>query len=214
MKSFSGWTIAEVEKEFQVKMVAQFDLLDEWLDAGDIDGNDIPVETLQRMEQKLIKSVYSWNEEELKFKVIAPLLNSIDFDEEHYQAFLERPIAAPYKNDTLSGTVDFIVANGNRLPEQPYFFLHEHKKDTNSTGDPLGQVMIAMIAAQILNTSNHPLYGAYVIGRHWYFVVLSGKEYAVSLAYDVTQGKIGDVYHILKKTKSIINDLVEYQSKG
>ena len=31
MKSFSGWTIAEVEKEFQVTMQDQSNLLDSWL---------------------------------------------------------------------------------------------------------------------------------------------------------------------------------------
>ena len=107
----------------------------------------------------------------------------------------------------LAGEVDFVVANGLRVPEQPYFFIHEHKKDANSDGDPLGQVMIAMVAAQMLNQGEHPIYGAYIVGRYWNFVVLDGKEYAVSPGYDATKNEISDIFCILMKTKALIDVL-------
>ena len=95
-----------------------------------------------------------------------------------------------------------------RVPEQPYFFLHEHKKEADSSGDPLGQLLISMLAAQLLNQKEHPLYGSYIIGRLWFFVLLHQDEYAVSLAYDATQ-KIDDIFRVLIKTKANIDALVK-----
>ena len=99
------------------------------------------------------------------------------------------------------------MAKGLRVPKQPYFFIHEHKKQLDSSGDPLGQVMIAMVAAQMLNQGAHPIYGAYIFGRHWYFVVLNGKEYAVSRGYDASLDDIFHIYRILMKVKAIIDAL-------
>jgi hypothetical protein len=31
------------------------------------------------------------------------------------------------------------------------------------------------------------MYGAYIIGRFWYFVTMEGKEYCVSKAFDSTE---------------------------
>lgn len=208
MKSFSNWTIIEVEKEFHVKLQQEYHLLNTWLDCND-DAAQMPIDVLKHLQTRLVKHVYDWNEQELKIRFIGPLLDLVDFDQAHYQPFFERVISAPYKNETLSGDVDFLVAKGLRAPEQPYFFIHEHKKDADSSGDPLGQVMIAMIAAQILNETEHPMYGAYIVGRLWNFVILNGREYAVSLAYDATKKEINDIFYILKKIKAIIDELTQ-----
>lgn len=210
MKSFSQWTIDEVEKEFHLQLQRKSELLDAWLQSP-IDSLSIPTATLETLRNHLIDHVYSWNETELKIKFIGPLLSLVNFDEEKYQSFFERTIVAPYQNDTLAGDVDFLVATGMRVPEQPYFFLHEHKKEADSSGDPLGQLMIAMVAAQILNQQAHPIYGAYVMGRLWIFVVLYDHAYAVSLAYDATKEAIYDIFRILTKTKAIITELVLVQ---
>ncbi|MEM7532852.1 MAG: hypothetical protein AAF639_11795 [Chloroflexota bacterium] len=207
MKSFPKWTIAEVEAEFQLKLHKQHASLDNWLNHS---SQSLPERTewLNWLQTRLIDRVYDWNEFELKMKFIGPILDFVNFDQEHYQSFLERTLSAPYK-DGLSGEVDFVVATGTRVPHQPYFFLHEYEKDSDSSGDPLGQLMIAMVAAQMLNETEHPLYGVYVVGRHWYFVVLTGKDYAVSLAYDATQEKFDDIIRILKNTKAIIEQLAQ-----
>lgn len=207
MKSFSQWTIDEVEKEFHLQLQRKSEVLDAWLQSP-ANALATPTTTLEALRNHLIDHVYSWNETELKIKFIGPLLSLVNFDEEKYQSFFERTIVAPYQNDTLSGDVDFLVATGLRVPEQPYFFLHEHKKEADSSGDPLGQLMIAMVAAQLLNQQAHPIYGAYVMGRLWIFVVLYDNAYAVSLAYDATKEAIYDIFRILTKTKAIITELV------
>ncbi|MEM7532854.1 MAG: hypothetical protein AAF639_11805 [Chloroflexota bacterium] len=209
MKSFRKWTIADVDDEFQLQQQRKSELLESWLEGIPQDVADktiFPPAYLQRLQARLNLRVHDWNESELKMKFIAQLLDLVDFDQEHYQSFIERTISAPYK-DGLSGDVDFLVAKGTRVPKQPYFFLHEHKKDADSSGDPLGQLMIAMVTAQMINETTHPIYGAYVVGRHWYFVVLDDKEYAVSPAYDATQEKLDDIIRILRNTKAIIAQL-------
>lgn len=207
MKSFSKWTILEVDEEFQVEQQKSSNPLQAWLDHDEA-LSQTEAETLLELQSNLIDHVYDWNEHELQFKFIAQLLLLVKFDQKEYQSFLERIISAPYKNDTISGDVDFIVAQGRRAPQKPHFFLHEHKKDVNFSGDPLGQLLIAMIAAQILNDDQYPVYGAYVVGRAWHFVVLEGKQYAVSLAYDATKDEIRDIFCILKNVKEIIDERV------
>ena len=211
MKPFSKWKIFEVEKEFQVKQQNDYALLNEWLRGSHESSGDAPppIDRLAGLQKRLIKHVHDWNEQELKMRFISPILDMIDFEQSNYQPFFEREISIHYKDEKLSGEVDFIVAQGLRVPEQPYFFIHEHKKEADSSGDPLGQVMIAMVVAQMLNETAHPVYGAYIVGRLWHFVVLNGKEYAVSLAYDATREHINDIYDILMKVKAIINHLAE-----
>ncbi len=54
------------------------------------------------------------------------------------------------------------------------------------------------------------IYGAYIIGRHWYFVLLDGRVYAESLAYDATKDEIIAIVGILRQTKDIIDGLIQH----
>ena len=68
-----------------------------------------------------------------------------------------------------------------------------------------------MITVQHLNKENgieHPIYGIYVEGKFWNFIVLDGKEYAESKSYDATEDEIFEIFAILKKLKTIISDLI------
>ena len=59
-----------------------------------------------------------------------------------------------------------------------------------------------MVVAQKHNTLQIPIYGAYVIGRLWFFVILYEKEYAVSLAYDATKNNdLDNIFSILTDVK-------------
>ena len=98
-------------------------------------------------------------------------------------------------------TLNVITATGKRVPKHPYFFIHEYKKELESSSDPLGQLMIAMVAAQHLNQDGNPLYGAYVVGRSWNFVILDGKEYKAGLTQAPPQSprKRGEVRKLSDK---------------
>lgn len=45
---------------------------------------------------------------------------------------------------------------------------------------------MGMLIAQAVNDNQIPIYGCYVTGGFWYFVVLEGKEFKISHAYDAT----------------------------
>ncbi|MGB3850981.1 MAG: hypothetical protein WA958_13500 [Tunicatimonas sp.] len=68
----------------------------------------------------------------------------------------------------------------------------------------MGQLLIVIVGAQHgyaqhgyaprQNTETFPLYGCYVLGRNWFFVILEDQQYAVSDAYVATQEDIYGIY--------------------
>jgi hypothetical protein len=94
-----------------------------------------------------------------------------------------------------------MVAQGKQIPRHPFFFLHEYKSEKASGNDPLGQLLIAMVYAQKENADNRPLYGVYVLGRFWFFVLLEDKIYSVSPAFDAT--KTEDLATILANMEKV-----------
>jgi hypothetical protein len=87
----------------------------------------------------------------------------------------------------------------------PYFHFQEYKKDKDPNGDPIAQLVEAFLIAQENNKNSKPMYGCYVIGRSWYFVVMEQKEYAVSSAYDCTDAQeLHQIIAILRKFKEIL----------
>ncbi|MCI5140932.1 MAG: hypothetical protein D3909_04230 [Candidatus Electrothrix sp. ATG1] len=214
MKLFSKWTIAEVEETFDLRLCKEYELLNRWLDtSGTASLAPDEEHLLTEFRAKLLDHIWDWNEWELKGKFIFPLLAAVNFDEEQYQSFIEREISVKIEDDVLSGKVDFLVANGKRYPKHPYFFIHEFKKEHEASGDPLGQLIITMVAAQKLNNDGKPVYGCYVMGRLWFFVVLDGQDYANSLAYDATKDDINEIFRLLKKSKGIIEELIGLPSE-
>jgi hypothetical protein len=168
--------------------------------------------SLGRLSQKLLTHVHDWNGEELKVCFIAFILDFADFWQPNYRPFLERELSVEYaEGKKLWGVVDFLVASGKQSPKKPFFFLHEYKKQADTSNDPMGQLLAEMVAAQKANADTHPVYGAYIIGRHWYFVLLDGQIYAESLAYDATKDEIMSIVAILRQTKDIIDGLIKRQ---
>ncbi len=211
MKTFLKWTIAEVEETFNLVMQKHRKRLEEWQTVTLKPARE-EEKLLNGLREKLQDHVWDWNEWELKAKFILPLLLAVDFDEDNYQSFLERDISVEFDGEKLSGTVDFLVAGGRRYPKHPYFFLNEFKREHESSGDPLGQLLVAMVAAQKVNNDGNPVYGCYVMGRFWFFVVLEGLDYASSLAYDAAKNDIMDIFGILKNLKEIINLMISNSS--
>ena len=208
MKAFPEWTQEEVEEEFGLHLEYDIPLLEAWL-TMEMDISSEDKNSLQKLSQKLRTWIYRWNEEELKVSFVAFLLDMVDFNKDNYRAFMERELSVEYaQNKKLSGKVDFCVATGSQTPKQPFFFINEYKREQHSSNDPLGQLLAELVAAQFINEREQPLYGAYIVGRHWHFVVLTGKIYSVSLAYDATKDDIFDIYRILWNAKMIIDKTV------
>jgi hypothetical protein len=65
-----------------------------------------------------------------------------------------------------------------------------------------------MLVGQSLNDDpSKPIYGCYVNGRDWYFMVLLGKEYSISQDYSATTDDIFKVFATLKALKEIVTEL-------
>lgn len=208
MKPFSQWTIEEVEETFGVKQESDNPNAQQWLQSPVIIAEHEQAQ-LEALRVKLIEHVYDWNEQELIVYFIGPLLTLVDFEGETYHPFFSREIVATYDDERLAGVVDFVVAAGQRSPKHPYFFIHEYKKEFDSSNDPLGQLLIAMVAAQLLNQDDRPIYGAYVIGRYWHFVFLAGKGYTVNPGYNAARAEIFDIFRALRNTRLRIDQAIQ-----
>jgi hypothetical protein len=194
-KAFETWLYEEVEQAFGLVRLRTKPILEQFenLSPASVD------ETIENLRLCLLDYVDTWNEDELKFMFISRFIGLVNFVSPHYKVFTQRPMSVKYDNGTktTSGKVEFMLAKGKQIPQKPFFFLHEYKQENRKDNDPLGQLLIAMVAAQVQNADNETLYGCFVSGRNWFFIVLEGKEYAVSRAYDATQKTIYQLFAIL-----------------
>lgn len=214
-KSFEYWKTQEVEEVFGIEPVEDDSLLTDWLNATcEITPNE--QKQLSFLKNRLIKKVAYWNEAAIKFYFIGPLMNMINYDHDVYNSFLEQKLEVKVSNTiTVSGNVDFLVATGKQIPRTPLFALHEYKPEPNTSIDPMGQLLVSMVAAQQKNAAkekSYPLYGTYVVGRFWFFVVLNGNQYSKSLAFDATQEDLNRIFCVLKKVNVYIREALASSS--
>ncbi len=209
IKSFQFWSQADAEKIFNLKRVHKIQELEDLLLATD---NLTPIEraSLDSLRFKLLEMVFGWSEEDLKMLFIGPVLNYADMVHLEYRLFLDCPIKAEINNETIGGKVDCLLAKGYFAPETPFFFLQEFKREKGRDTDPAGQLLAAMVVSQRLNSSQDILYGCYVTGRSWFFLVLKDKEYAVSNAFNVTEKDVYQVVAILRKIKELFELKINY----
>ncbi len=204
MKSFETWLFDEVEIAFSLKRVKKHILLTDWLSSKK-NISEYEKKSIELQCEQLSNNVDAWNEDELKLQFIGPFLWFVNYITDKYKPFTQRSLSIKTDSVESSGLVDFMIATGKSRPKEPFFFLHEYKQQHPSKkNDPLGQLLIAMVAAQEKNGNNHPIYGVIVEGRYWYFVVLHNKEYVVSPSYDATKEEIFQIYAILCKVKDYI----------
>lgn len=203
MRSFENWTQEEVETTFGIEELDALPLLEEWISA-DIQANEHEKYVLEKMKKHLLNRVDSWNEDELKLFFIGPLVELADIDSPLFKAFTQRSFSTTINGIEIGGKVDFVIAKGKQKPITPFFCLHEYKQENRRDNDPLGQVLIAMVAAQHLNEAEMPILGAYISGRMWFFVVLQDKKYAHSNAFNASDEDIFQIFSILKKSKLLV----------
>ena len=69
----------------------------------------------------------------------------------------------------------------------------------------MAQLLEAFLIGQVENGKETPLYGCEVIGKQWTFVVMEGKTYCVSEAYDATsRNDLLQIIAVLRKFKEIL----------
>jgi len=71
-----------------------------------------------------------------------------------------------------------------------------------------------MLVAQELNRREHPIYGVYVVGKLWHFMVLQQQEYVISKGFLADDEQIFDIFALLKALKVILLDIAKQDVGG
>ncbi len=209
-KKIKQYKEVELIKLFDLKRLVgnqAHPLLDEWLTCET---------TLNSNEQYLFdiiltdakEKIDGWHEEDLKMRFIAFILQiaNLSNDEKQYQLYFERVVEATIGEHFLKVKTDFMVAKGILdTPEVPYFHFQEWKRHRDPNGDPVAQLLEALLCAQHINNNGKPLYGCTISGKYWEFFVLTEKTYCISDGYDSTKPhELLQIIAILRKFKEIL----------
>ena len=207
-KPFKDWLYEEVSDAFGLTRVFTHPKLEE-LGKITLPKNHPSINNIEELRVLLEKYVDSWNEDEYKFMFISRFIGLANYVSPNYKVFTQRPLSVKYDNDTKTteGLVEFMLAKGIQIPRKPHFFLHEYKPGKRRDNDPLGQLLIAMVAAQKLNQNDRPIYGIYVNGRNWFIVILDDKVYSVTNPYVATDLAIFDLFAVLLHFKDLMEEI-------
>lgn len=206
--TFKEWDLTKLDKAFGLKQIWKCELLSSWQNIS-IEISDFEKEYLLMLQYSLIRGGKAWNEVELENKFISPVIMMAHIDDEQIGYFLERPLKGIVGNYELSGIVDGMIATGFRDPDVPFFCMHEYKKSIENQGSPDAQALAAMLVAREQNNNEKPIYGMYIVGLTWNFMVLDGQEYCISKDYKADDEEVFDIFRMLKALKKIIlRDLI------
>ena len=209
--TFRDWSQQKLELTFDLKIDSQLPELVSWMEEGkQVSPTKAEGDALETLRSRLEVHANGWNEEEIKLFFIGQLLSMVNFEGNGYSSFAGRTLSAVIGDYELSGIADGLIATGRLEPISPYFLcIYLYKPEKGRDIDPVGQVMCAMMVAKHLNDDDQPIYGAYILGRIWFFLVLGNdKKYAVSSAHDATSSDIVEFFGVLKVLKSRIESQV------
>jgi hypothetical protein len=206
-KSFKDCNLKFLEKTFGIEQIDTLPALDSWL-AMPSEPSAFEEESLLHLRSVLNFNIHDWNEYELDSHFIGPIFTLVNFSTKKFNHYSQRFLQGQVGDYQLFGKPDGIVSAGRREPETPYFAFQEYKKELDPNGDPAGQTLAAMLVGQSLNDDpSRPIYGCYVNGRDWYFMVLLGKEYSISQDFSATTNDIFKIFATLKALKEIVTEL-------
>ncbi len=207
ISTFKEWTLTKLENTFGIQQILDRDygLLKKWQDLSQtISISDFEKQTLLNLQRPLEWGGRGWNEYELENKFISPVFMAAQFDDKTIGYFLERPLKGIVGDYELSGIVDGMIAKGFRDPYKPFFCMHEYKRSVDNDGQPDAQALAAMLVVQAEENGRKPVYGLYIVGLNWNFMVLHGNEYCISQSYNAEKEEIFDIFRMLKALKHII----------
>ena len=185
-------------------LVDSFNLLHFQLEFPDSEILPGQLELMEKIARNSSQKIMYWNEQELIMKHIAFILDIVSLSGQSYDTFAERNLSGLVEGIEFGGIVDFLVARGEYEPRNPYFFIQEYKRfKMGAASDPQAQVLAEMLVAQVLNNEKI-VYGCYIIGRYWYFVVCEGQDYIVSASFDsTTSASLIEIARIIRKIKNL-----------
>lgn len=204
---FGSATLPKLDSLFGLKRTLESEALEQWLAAiQQIELSEFEKASCKNLQKFLLANADSWQEQELSLHFIGPMFSIIQFTELYrYNLFAQRYIEAEKGEYLLAGNPDGLIASGYYEPQIPYFAFAEYKRQRDPNGDPAAQALAAMLAGQVLNEDDSkPMYGCYVIGGDWHFMVLEGIYYCISRDYSARSHEVYDILKVLKALKQII----------
>jgi hypothetical protein len=214
--TFKEWDLDNLDAAFNLKqcLESEFELLPDWKNlAQTIEISEFDRQVIFNLQQPLCWGGRAWNEFELENKFISPLMMATQIDDREIGYFLERPLSGIVDDYQLSGIVDGVIATGVRNPHTPYFCFHGYKRGVENQGTPDAQVLAAMLVAREINQNNTPIYGLFVVGLIWNFVVLKDHEYCISAEYTAANDDVFEIFKMLKALKQIIKTRLMVSNK-
>ncbi len=207
--NFKDWDLTSLDEAFGLEQIWECELLANW-QKMQIEIGEFEKEHLLTLQASLIRGGKAWNEVELENKFISPVIMMAKIDDLKIGYFLERPLKGIVGDYELSGIVDGIIATGFRDPKKPFFCMHEYKRSVENQGSPDAQALAAMLVVREKNNNEKPIYGLYVVGLIWNFMVLNGNQYCVSKDYKADNEDIFAIFQMIKSLKQIIlRDLID-----
>ncbi len=202
---FSDCTCELLESIFQLEPVRNHPAITEWFSGYEnIEVTGFESGFINQLNEAIIENCRTWNEMELIEYFIGPLFVLVNFNTTKFKMFSNRRIQAVINGYELFGEPDALIATGRHSPQLPYFCLNEYKKQEENKGDAAGQCLAAMLVAQHLTGDKMPVYGIYIVGKYWNFMVLQHKEYCITKTYNADDEEIFTIFRILKALKNII----------
>ena len=92
------------------------------------------IQQFLHLQRELIAHVHDWNEDELIFGFIAPLMLFANYSDEMFNFFSQRAFGCTVEGVELSGKPDGMIASGKRRPQKPYFCFQEYKREQDPEG--------------------------------------------------------------------------------
>jgi len=174
----------EIIKVVSLKAGEQENIFDEWF-KFDFSLSQADVDFLKELIRIHKNILSSYAEEDLKMYFISNILNRINFILPDRRGFFDKPLKAIINEVEFCGKTDFMLALGIELPQKPYFFIQEFKREGKAT-HPKNQLLAEMLTAIELNKTNL-MRGAFIVGAIWRFMILE-KIAENSYQYDISKG--------------------------
>ncbi len=204
-----NWSEGELIEVFNLNRIIeeQTPLMDEWLDVLPPQLNTAELYDFNRDLSKAKKFIAGWNEEDLKMKFISTILKLSHLtDDVIVISYFDKIISATIEGTKLTVKSDFMLARGTLdFFTTPYFHFQEYKPYKNPSGDSMAQLLSAFLIAQEKNQNGLPMYGVDIIGKQWSFVIMEGKDYCISPAFNSVDSKdLMTIIAVLRKFKFIL----------
>jgi hypothetical protein len=177
-----------IAETFKLERSDKCEHLEKWINQS-YEFTESEQKLLDEVHAEMVESSDYLNEEEIKIRLIAPLFQIANIDEENkVRVFYERSLSAEIDEYQLSVICDCMVASSTifKTPTHPYFFLQEFKKAKGEKRDPEAQMLVAMLAAQKANNDGQTIYGGFLIGSIWRLATLINNTYCTSRQLSAT----------------------------